>query len=370
MEPDLSVIMSSEASGISDDNGSTEIPGESLRPEACAWHLLGLLIPISAILGNIAGDVWVVSTTVLALGIYPLLDVVSGEAKPARPPRDSGTPFEAILHFHSILHVVVVATLLWRASLDGNAWPTWAAAFSTGIASGISGIIVAHELGHRKPKSISWRMGRANLVLCLYTHFTTEHNHHHHRTVATTSDPASAPPGRGLWAHVAQTIPRQFASAWRIERERARKRGVSDSFVMNPVLHGVIVQAVVVAAILTWGGVWPVLAFVGQAALSIFLLEYVNYIRHYGLQRAADERQTEMHSWQTEVRWSRWTLLELTRHPAHHLKASEPYWRLQPYSDAPTLPSGYFGCFWPCLVPPLWRRWVDSRIPDRMDSPA
>jgi alkane 1-monooxygenase len=69
-------------------------------------------------------------------------------------------------------------------------------------------------------------------------------------------------------------------------------------------------------------GQWVAIAFCGQALVSIILLEYVNYIRHYGLRREPDERQTEMHAWQTERRWSRWTLLELTRHPAHHLSAS------------------------------------------------
>ena len=35
---------------------------------------------------------------------------------------------------------------------------------------------VAHELGHTKPKSFSWWVGRLNLFSVLYLHFTTEHN--------------------------------------------------------------------------------------------------------------------------------------------------------------------------------------------------
>jgi alkane 1-monooxygenase len=125
-----------------------------------------------------------------------------------------------------------------------------------------------------------------------------------------------------------------------------------------------MLQLGLVGGLVVAGGPWVAAAFAAQAAFAVFLLEYINYIRHYGLVRAVGERQTERHSWQAEERWSRWTLLELTRHPAHHLKASEPFWRLQPYEHAPELPSGYYGCFWLAVVPPLWRRVIHPRIPE------
>tara|TARA_A100001037_G_C14624209_1_gene402910 strand:- start:17 stop:418 length:402 start_codon:yes stop_codon:yes gene_type:complete len=133
---------------------------------------------------------------------------------------------------------------------------------------------------------------------------------------------------------------------------------------MNPIFLGLGAEGILVAAIWYQFGMAGAMALLYQAAISIFLLEYVNYIRHYGLRREVGEKQTHMHSWQTEVRWSRWTLLELTRHPAHHLKASLPFWKLQPYEGAPTLPTGYFGMFWPSLIPPLWKRIMDPRIPE------
>lgn len=335
----------------------------TMKPESWAWHLLGFIIPLSVIAGNLLGGVWTLSCTVIALVIFPVLDLLSGEAKPARPPRESGFPFEAMLHVHSVLHWGVVGSLLWYALQTGNHWTTWAAMVSTGIGSGVSGIIVAHELGHKRPKSLSWWMGRGNLLLTMYLHFTTEHNHNHHRNVATIECAASAPKGRSFWVQYVMTLPLQLRSAWEIERARAEKKGKSTLFLLNGVFIGLVVQVGLCTLLyLNWGVmVWA--AFVYQAAMAIFLLEYVNYIRHYGLRREVGERQTEMHSWQTECRWSRWTLLELTRHPAHHLKASLPFWQLQPYENAPTLPSGYFAMFWPSLLPPLWRKLLDPRIP-------
>ena len=132
---------------------------------------------------------------------------------------------------------------------------------------------------------------------------------------------------------------------------------------INPIYVGMVLQLLLLAVLYTAFGPWVMMAFLLQAWFAIFLLEYINYIRHYGLRRTAGERQTEFHSWQAEQRWSRWTLLELTRHPAHHMKASEPFWRLQPYADAPTLPSGYYGCFWLALIPPLWKRVMQTRFP-------
>ena len=337
-----------------------------LKPETWAFHLFGFIVPLSVLWGNYTGGYWVFGGTVLALGIYPILDQAFGEAKPARPPPKSGRPYELMLVAHALLSPLIIASLCWRAMQDGNSWTLWVAGFSTGISAGISGIVVAHELGHTKPKSAKWWLGRMNLVLALYAHFTTEHNYNHHKTVATDLDPASAPQGRGLWLHVAQTVPRQFLSAWRTEVSRAEKKGKSTFFLYNPVFLGLVVEAALVASIWFGFGQWVLVAFLYQAAVSIFLLEFVNYIRHYGLRRTVDERQTEMHSWQSEKRWSRWTLLELTRHPAHHMKASLPFWKLQPYEGAPTLPSGYFGVFWPSLIPPLWHRWMKPRIPTEM----
>ena len=329
----------------------------SARPEPWAWHLLGLLTPLLVLSGNLAGGWWVLTGFVFVEVVGPILDVSLGREEPARPPRPSGRPFEALLYVHAALHFAVLAALLYRASLDGAAWTTLGAAVSTGLSSGVSGIIVAHEFGHRRPRSLPWWIGQANLLSVLYLHFTTEHNHTHHRLVATSEDPATARRGESLWAFVVRTVPSQLRDAIDVHASKG-KSGSS-----NPVVRGLLLQALLISALWVALGPWVAGAFILQAAIAVFQLEYINYIRHYGLERDVDERQTARHSWQTEQRWSRWTLLELTRHPAHHLKASVPFWQLRPHDDAPSLPSGYYGCFWLAVFPPLWRRVMEPRIP-------
>ncbi len=319
-------------------------------------YIASFIIPISAIVGNLLGGPLSGLTIFIALGIFPILDHFSGQStRPTAPPTND-TPFQTILILHALLNPIILATLAYHAYLVGNSPSLWLAGFSTGIACGVSGIVVGHELGHTKPHSFTWLLARMNLMFAFYLHFTTEHNYNHHKNVATEKDAASAPPGKGLWLHLLQTIPGQLTSAWRIEKRRLVKRQKSTLFVFNPVFKGLILESAFIGIVYWFAGSWVAIAILFQAAISIFLLEYVNYIRHYGLRREVDEKQTKMHSWQTLKRLSRWTLFELTLHPAHHLEASKPFWKLEPYEDAPTLPSGYFAIFWPCMLPPLWKR--------------
>ena len=109
------------------------------------------------------------------LGIGPVLDVVLGKsALLQRPSRDSGRPFEVILFAHAILQLLAVCTLVLLAHGEASLWIVLFAAVSTGINSGASGLIVAHELGHRRKKSFPWWIAQLNLVSVLYLHFTTD----------------------------------------------------------------------------------------------------------------------------------------------------------------------------------------------------
>jgi alkane 1-monooxygenase len=210
---------------------------------------------------------------------------------------------------------------------------------STGLSTGGSGIVAAHELGHRRLRSYSWWLARLDLFSVLYLHFTVEHNHTHHRHWARPVDPTSSPWGRNIYFHVLRTVPLQIRGAW-----NARPKDTSRSLALEAtflVCLGVFSPAVL-------------LAFVAQAAVAIFLVEYVNYLQHHGLRRGADERPNATHAWESRHRWSRWTLLELPLHPSHHLKASTPYHRLDVHDEAPQLPFGYYVMFWAALIPPLF----------------
>ena len=163
---------------------------------------------------------------------------------------------------HTMLHVCAIATLVctgaWRSVVL-----LAAAVVSTGICSGVSGIIVAHELGHTRPKSISARLARMYMLLVLYGHFTEEHNVTHHKHVATAADPASADEGETVWGFVARTVPKQFRDAYTIHAKRGARGW------RNRVVRVVAFELVLVAALAALAP-QAALVFVVQAAVSVY----------------------------------------------------------------------------------------------------
>ena len=109
-------------------------------------------------------------------------------------------------------------------------------------------------------------------------------------------------------------------------------------------------------------GVAAAAAFVMQAVVANFLLEYTNYIEHYGLTRNSGERVTEIHSWQSDKVISRFFLVDLSRHSDHHYYASKPYHVLMSYEKSPVLPGGYVSAFYLALIPSLWFKVMNRRI--------
>ena len=229
------------------------------------------------------------------------------------------------------------------------------ATLSTGLSTGISGIVVAHELIHRKgvPKYCGYLL----LWSATYMHFESEHVQGHHKYVGTDLDPASARASEGLQYFFLRTVPQQFISSWEIASKR------SNSVIFHSAALFLLIEISTLLVLYFLFGPLIFFAFLGQCLVAIYLLEYVNYIRHWGLRREAKDRITPQTSWQSNARLSRYVLVELTRHADHHLFANRPYQSLRSYADAPNLPTGYFGCFYLAILPPLWKRVMTPRLP-------
>ena len=337
----------------------------NLDPEPWAYHLLGLISPMLVISGNLLGvyePIYAAMGVVFIWVVGPILDVLLGETKVPRPPRDSGTPFEVLLWVHGILQLFVMGTFFWFAFNTGlNIWLV-VGALSTGLSAAASAIVTAHELGHTRPRSPSWWLSRVLLFSVNYLHFTTEHNYNHHRWVATDKDPASATEEESLWHFWIRTIPGQFFSSVEIHNSKG-KTGFN-----NPSYRGLFLQLVTIFGLAFipgylgyFDGIPLTVGWLISSAISILTLEYVNYIRHWGLRRGKGRFKAE-HAWNTEARWARWSLLELTRHSDHHLDGGVPFWKLRPLGNTPTLKWGYYASWWPCVITPIWRKVMTPRL--------
>lgn len=325
------------------------------------WRDLGYmlsLIPVSlTLLGNLLGGYWTLGNILFTLVGVVITDWFIGERKD-QPTPHSPLIADAILVVHVITHTAAIASLI--ASAAGG-WLSGKfllfATISTGVNSGVSGIVVAHELIHRKEKV--WQaLGIWNLTLVSYAHFFIEHIKAHHRYAATLKDAATARYGETVYGFIGRTIPEQFRSALQLEAERLQKKGKAPFGVENFVVRHTLLQAMLTVGVFLGLGVAAGLAYLGQAAIAICLLEITNYAQHYGLLRQENERITAAHSWNTDHISSRFFLLELPRHSDHHYYASRPYQELLTYPESPTLPTGYLGLLPVVLIPPLWFKMI------------
>lgn len=245
-------------------------------------------------------------------------------------------------------------------------WEVAGRVATMGMMCGIYGINIAHELGHRASR---WErnLSRSLLLTSLYMHFIIEHNRGHHRRVATPDDPASARYGESIYAFWIRTIVFSFLSAWRIEADRLRKDGKAPIGVHNEMIRFLLVEIALLATVLLVFGAQVLLCFLGAALIGILLLETVNYIEHYGLGRALNERGNygrvqHIHSWNSDHLIGRLMLFELTRHSDHHYMASRNYQVLRSEAEGPQLPTGYPGMMILSLLPPFWFRTVNPII--------
>lgn len=235
-----------------------------------------------------------------------------------------------------------------------------------GLLCGTFGINVGHELGHRVNK-FEQTLAKSLLLSSLYMHFFTEHNKGHHKRVATPEDPSSARYGEPVYTFYFRTIIFSYLSAWHISNEEVRKKGKSVISLHNEMIQFHLVQATFLAGLYLAFGTWPVLYFVAAALIGILLLETVNYIEHYGLQRKATgegryERAMPEHSWNSDHVLGRLFLFELSRHSDHHYMASRKYQVLRHHDNAPQMPTGYPGMMLLSLAPPLWFYVMNKRI--------
>ncbi|HNP54418.1 MAG TPA: alkane 1-monooxygenase, partial [Ferruginibacter sp.] len=155
---------------------------------------------------------------------------------------------------------------------------------SMGLLCGTFGINVGHELGHRIKPFEQW-MAKALLGTSLYMHFFIEHNKGHHKNVATPQDPSSARYNEPVYLFYFRTILYSYRSAWHIANEECQKKKQSVFSLHNEMIQVHLLQALLVFLIGYVFGMSVLLYFLIAAAIGMLLLETVNYIEHYGLQR-------------------------------------------------------------------------------------
>lgn len=278
--------------------------------------------------------------------------------------------FMACLRLHALWQAGLLALGLLVAQEQSSGAAVLALGLAVGMTTGSQGITFAHELGHSRAR-LDRALGWGLMISVGYAHFMVEHYRGHHVRAATSADPASARAGESLWRFLPRTLAGSWRSAWALEAQRLARHGLG--WGRSPLPWALLAQLALLGAAAVVAG-WQGLLFWGvQAAHAVWLLETVNYIEHYGLRRREAQGRPERfgveHAWNADTLVSNCLLANLQRHSDHHMHAGKPYASLEPL-PGPQLPTGYAGCIWLAMVPPLWFRLMHPRLARWQPAPA
>jgi alkane 1-monooxygenase len=342
-----------------------------MRPSDLRF-LIAWLLPLLAMATVLLSPAITALSTLAVWCAIVLLDALlpGGKRSPAPlGPAASPAYFRAVLRLYVPLQLALIAAGGY-AAFNADWLTVLGIAFSVGFVTGSQGITFAHELGHGKSKLDRFCAWVLMTTVC-YGHFMVEHYRGHHPRAATEADPATARFGESLYHFLPRSLCGSFASGWRLEAQRLGQ--FRQPWWRSPLVWSSVASMmlfVLPALYLPAPAAMKVIAFLAaQSVVAFVLLEIVNYIEHYGLQREVvgegAARKPEpfgmMHAWNADHVVSNSMLANLQRHSDHHMHAWKPYPTLA-LLPGPQLPTGYAGCLMLAMLPPLWFAVMHRRL--------
>ena len=327
------------------------------------WSYLFAYVPtLLCLLGFGLGGYWGALNLVFVVVFLGFAEWLLPQSRNNADVADSTLP-NLILWLALPATFLVLGTLLWSASVGKlQGWQILLGALSAGFHGGTVSIVAAHEFIHRPGRREIWA-GNVLLLLQGNAYFFVDHLRVHHRYVGTPRDHATARFGENFYRFLLRSLVGQFSEALQLEADAARKNGNMPFGLGNYVVRQLLIYLVLLGVcgwLLGWiaAGTWLL-----SSVISNVLLEYTNYLEHYGLVRPDDARVAYRTSWQCDTWFSRFLLYDLSRHSDHHVHGAKPYHRLRSMEDVPVLPGGYAALLIPALLPPVWFRLLHPRLP-------
>ncbi|ARV09719.1 alkane 1-monooxygenase [Winogradskyella sp. PC-19] len=339
-------------------------------------YLAAFSIPLFAFLGLYLQGYWVWATPIFAFVCIPVLELIfpvdtDNFSESEVDSRLKKRLFDWLLYLNlPIVFGLVAYGLFVVTSFSLETYEFVGLIISVGIVLGVNGINVAHELGHRQTTNERF-IGKALLIPSFYMHFFIEHNYGHHLHAATPEDPATARYNQSVYSFWLTSTFRQYFNAWNIQMKLLRNNSRSFFGIKNDMLWYSLIQITYLVMVSFYFGSTGLIFALASGVVGFILLETVNYIEHYGLLRLQTksgryERVREMHSWNSNHVIGRIVLYELTRHSDHHYKSSKKYQILDCHDESPQMPFGYPTSMVLAMLPPLWFKIMNKRVPKSM----
>ena len=325
-----------------------------------------LILIASSSLGLLINPSWSVSPFIWVFILVPIIDLVL----PYLSKQDVDLK-ENVLHNFSILIILpcILFLIVFGLMVVSDSSISFLIAAALGAAVGMSGgsigITTAHELIHRQNKYMRG-IGVFLLVLCCYGHFRIEHVYGHHKNVATKEDPATARRGENFYLYFIRCVINSVISSWNIEKNILDKKNINTFSLQNRMLHYFILEIIFLFIAFFVAGINGLVFVIFHSFVSITLLELVNYIQHYGLERKMQngkyERFTDHHSWNSRHISANWSTFNLGLHAEHHQSASKHYPLLSQEEKVIEMPANYSIMLIMALIPPLWFFVMDRKL--------
>ncbi len=329
-----------------------------------------IIVPICTLIGFATGGVMAWAGPFLIFGLLPFVEWLLPEPQ-TNPTADKptaelkGWQYDLPIYAAAGLHFLTLG-IFFHTITSFEGWTLAGLLVSTGLSCGALAINIGHELGHRRGK---FEQGFAKVLLStsLYAHFFIEHNRGHHVRVGTHDDPATARRNEWVFSFWLRSALGGWLNAWKLEAQRLRRRRQSPWSFANEMVRWQLGQLIGLILIGVVGDVVVLSYFVLAALGGALLLETVNYLEHYGLERSLNEdgrieAVRPLHSWNSNAILGRLLLFELSRHSDHHAHPRRAYAALRHFDESPQLPTGYPGMILMALVPPLFCTLMNHRL--------
>lgn len=316
------------------------------------------------------GDLaFVYATIAFIFVLIPLADLVASRIRRDRTAPTAARPVSETLIIPMSLPLQVCNIFFFAWYLTTHALAPYEAAallFIAGILSALYAQNPAHELIHHGSR-IERVVGTMLFSTSIYSGAKLAHVHSHHLLVATGSDPTSAKYGQSLYAFLPGAVAVNLFGWW---GPRGTQAGKASLFRRKIVLENMLGYGMSIGwagALGALFGIKGLVFFLLQSGIGILVLEMMNYIGHYGLERRVDaagrmEPVSERHAWDCDLPFSNLVLISVQKHSDHHINPNKPYGELRCMPDSPRLPLSYPLLFILTLVPFLWRRAIHPRL--------
>jgi alkane 1-monooxygenase len=307
------------------------------------WLSLGL--PLSAGILFAANKAWIFVGIILV--IIPAFDAFLGRGSPLQGAEVEHTTERQIPCWFALCWSMALA-IAARKSITVAPLEFIGLVVACGALSATA-MAHLHELGHRSG-SLWQVISDIAFTVAGYPHYRFAHNLHH----AHLGDPrfgSTASMGTSSWKHAG----RSYLLALRVS---VSSKSYEDRAIPRAVLKNISIALLFVAVPFGLHAWQMSIFFLGYALVSVFIVETVGYMQHYGLDNQS--ARDVIHSWDVDFWLSNCLLVNNGYHGVHHEQGELPCSRLTPTSAA--LPGGYFQMLWVSLVPPLWFSVMDRRV--------